>query len=448
MKTKTFSSVTWAIVLCWCSAAAVSAQVTLPKFFSETNGPPITAVWAGKDLWTASDAIRFFDPAGLDQGKSRPLKPGTVPKICQFTQASGPRTLVGKYLFHPTGMLEIPGLDNAEVVGACPHPGSDDGFCVLVRDGHLLGCAEGKPDVVSPIFDDLPKALGMGHGLPHCRALAEANGRIYVANDADFSRPNAPGIASGRLAEWDWRGAWRVVDTVPYVDIVTLRRPSQGGAVSVLALGYDSFSALLNVWQANRWQRYRLPHAAALQPQPGQRICEIGEGKWLLRIAGTFFLVELGADSAVPSVLPLSHSPEPIRDFCQYRDQIVLAGGSAGQSLLRLVSQTELALGPKPHGQATLWRKTALAEGFLSEPVATAGYARRTLHFTNHTQESHLVDIEVDPTGKGQFHGLVRVEVPPLAYLQHIFPAGYSAKWIRVKSIETGNLTAELTCEP
>ena len=71
----------------------------------------------------------------------------------------------------------------------------------------------------------------------------------------------------------------------------------------------------------------------------------------------------------------------------------------------------------------------------------------QTLHFSNEADQPIQLDIEVDTTGTDVFRGLYRMEVPGRSYIPYVFPQGYTATWVRVKSLSPGTVTAEISME-
>jgi hypothetical protein len=298
---------------------------------------------------------------------------------------------------------------------------------------------------VAPIFENLPKALGLGAAQANISGMISVGGRLVIANDGDYTRPNVSGVPSGRLAEWEWRGAWRMIDTVPYVDVVASSTHEAG---PILALGYDLFSGLINVHVGQRWQRYRFPVQASLGAQPGQRIKPLRPGKWLLRLADTFFQVELAA-SGVPKLRPLAASQDAVHDFAYWQGKLVLAGGQdlQGDSFIKFTTLEELAHGPAASGSAKLWQNQNVNSGTFSDAVSILGFPAKTVHLSNLGAKPAFVDIEVDADATGVFGGMARLEIAPNSYANYVFPAGFSAAWMRLYSVSGGTLSASLTVE-
>lgn len=347
---------------------------------------------------------------------------------------------------------EFPGLVGADLVGVCRHP-EEQRLCFLTEDGRLLGADTGTKEVAA-IFDNLPKALGIGAGRPRMRALFAAHDRLYVANDLDQAQATAGLRGSGRLAEWDWRGAWRIIESIPFVEITGAEGANGERSDLVFALGYDELSLVLRVWHRNQWKRYRLPWRERPAGQMGNRIREISTDRWLMQAFGNFYQLQPPAPGiTAPRVKPVCSCLEPILDFCAFRGTIVMAGGQndrltgSTQPLFRETSLDAMGSGTKPSGKGAVWRNATVGAGTTSDSFLVDGFDKKTVHFSNESDQPMQFDIEVDVTGTDVFRGLYRMEVPGRSYVPYVFPQGYSATWMRVKSLSPGAVTVEVSMD-
>jgi hypothetical protein len=361
--------------------------------------------------------------------------------------------VLGGFFLNATGKpMEFPGLVGADLVGVCRHP-EERRLCFLTEDGKLLGADLGTKEVAA-IFDNLPKALGIGPGRPRMRALFAAHDRLYVANDLDPAQASAGLRGSGRLAEWDWRGAWRVIESSPFVDIAGAEGTNGERSDLVFALGYDDLSLVLRMWHRNQWKRYRLPWRERPAGQTGNRIREISTDRWLMQAFGNFYQLQAPAPGITsPRVKPLCSSSEPILDFCAWRGAIILAGGQndrltgSAQPLLKETFLESLVNGAKPSGKGAVWRNATVGAGTVSDSFLIDGFDKKTVHFSNESDQPMQFDIDVDVTGTDVYRVLYRMEVPGRGYIPYVFPQGYSATWVRVKSLSPGAVTAEISME-
>ena len=82
----------------------------------------------------------------------------------------------------------------------------------------------------------------------------------------------------------------------------------------------------------------------------------------------------------------------------------------------------------KPHGWGGPWRKQAVAAGVPSEPFLMTGFDKKMLHLK--TDKAATVTVEIDFLGDGSWERYERIAVN--GYAKHIFPAGFSAHWVRL----------------
>jgi hypothetical protein len=339
--------------------------------------------------------------------------------------------------------------DGLRLTGMCRHPGGEKNFCLLTEDGQLLG-ASADGGKAEPIFADLPKALGLGGGPVQMRALLAIHDRLYVA--ADLAPESVR--TTGRLAEWNWRGTWRVIDSSPFVDLAGVEHPDGIRESLVFALGYDDLSALLRFWNGTAWKRYRLPWGTAAHAGPAHRLRQIAPDRWLLNAFDLLFELQPPQDAnEAPQLRPLCRLARNVEDFCAWNGGIALAGGQF-DSVTRRTSPTllttsleDLARGQRPGGGGAVWKRQAVAPGTVSDPFFMGGFERKTVHLANDGDKPAVVDIEVDPDGSDDFRALYRVELAPGGYLPYVFPEGYSAQWWRLRVAEGATLTATVSYE-
>jgi hypothetical protein len=71
-------------------------------------------------------------------------------------------------------------------------------------------------------------------------------------------------------------------------------------------------------------------------------------------------------------------------------------------------------------------------------------FDHKVLHLANEGDAPAAVEIEVNPLGDGVFRTYQVINVPAHGYLPHVFPEGFSARWLRLRARQAGRLTAEL----
>lgn len=85
--------------------------------------------------------------------------------------------------------------------------------------------------------------------------------------------------------------------------------------------------------------------------------------------------------------------------------------------------------------------------GVPSDPFLMTNYDRKSLTLSHDVKEPVTFTIEVDFLGNGTFREYAKLTPQPGEKLQHDFPAGYSAKWVRFTAGKAAKATATLRYE-
>ena len=96
----------------------------------------------------------------------------------------------------------------------------------------------------------------------------------------------------------------------------------------------------------------------------------------------------------------------------------------------------------KPTGWGSLWLDDAVSAGELSDPFLMTGFDKKTLHLRNSSDHAVTIQIQVDFLGNETWSEYKTVTVDAGKYEYHIFPDGYNAHWVRLKSSEEGTISA------
>lgn len=304
---------------------------------------------------------------------------------------------------------------------------------------------------------NLREKLDFGDGAyMHFKDGYTAHGRVVVANNAYRDSDYAGRTADGRLAEWDG-DSWIVLERCQFNAVTG--RTSIGNAI--FATGADNASAILKVHlPASGWQTYRLPKATHTQDNSvtteWPRIREVESERWLMDCSGLFYeLPAMQYGDRVWGVRPISTHLRIVGDFCSWRGMLVLAGDQTTpigdsnpfvgqpQANLWLGKTDDLwSLGGKPAGWGAVWRQTPLQEGAVSDPFLMTGFEHKCVHLTQEGSSSTEFTVEVDFLGDGDWHAYDRFIVPENGYLHHVFPTGFSAHWVRVRTDAACTATA------
>ncbi len=215
----------------------------------------------------------------------------------------------------------------------------------------------------------------------------------------------------------------------------------------------------------DRGRRWRLPrgggpafdHDGPLGPARLDR--EVATERDLFHCHGTFY--ELPAENAggFAKVRPVATHPFRLHDFCSYRGLLVLSGLDsrpvpANPHVLtsddRRVALWAGALDDlwklgKPRGVGGPWLDASVRAQQPSDPYLLAGYDRKTLALRHDQVGPVEVRIELDLTGDGDWRPYRSFAVPPGATgLEHEFPTGLNAYWLRAIADRDTRATAQL----
>ncbi len=308
---------------------------------------------------------------------------------------------------------------------------------------------------------DLTKELDWAEGAyKHFKAAHVAQGRLVVANNT-YEEPEHLGTrAAGRLAEWDGKGAWRILERNPFIEVAGKQNQGAGAYYgnTLYAVGWDAASVILRVLHDGEWRRYRLPFGSASWSHTWNtewmRIREVQTERYLMDAFGLFYdLPALVYGGQLQPVRPIATHLRICPDFVHWRGALVLAGDQTDnavgqpQSGLWFGSIDDLAAWGKPTGWGAMWRHDEVKGGVASDPFLMTGFDKKSLHLLREDDRPGSVDVvvEVDFLGDGTW---VRYQAIPLegsgAYVHHEFPDAFSAHWVRVRATGDARLTAQL----
>ena len=306
---------------------------------------------------------------------------------------------------------------------------------------------------------DLTQALGTpGEFKCHFKDCYTAYGRLVVANN-DYSEPDFLGAQSeGTLAEYDGQ-TWTVLERKPFV-CVHGRGKFTG---TIFATGWDRASCILKVFtDADKtWRTYRLPKATHTHEHKWQtewpRIREIEHERFLMDLHGMFYELSPWAyGNRIWGVKPIAQHLWVNADFCTWKGMLILGADNAspanGENVLCAEPQSGLWFGKtddlwnfgRPQGWGGPWWKSPAMANEPSAPYLMTGFEHKCLHLFHEEKTTVKFDIELDALGDGSFKRYASFDIEPGAAVQHAFPTGLSAHWLRVTSDRDALATAQL----
>jgi hypothetical protein len=96
-----------------------------------------------------------------------------------------------------------------------------------------------------------------------------------------------------------------------------------------------------------------------------------------------------------------------------------------------------------PAGTGGPWKDSTVTNGVASDPYLMFGYDRKELSLSHSNASPVTFTVEVDFAADNSWSEYARFTVPVGQTVTHVFPDGYSAHWVRVKSDTTTTATAQ-----
>jgi hypothetical protein len=293
---------------------------------------------------------------------------------------------------------------------------------------------------------DLVKTMKLA-ARPHFKGGFTGQGRIVVANNGFYEY----GESSAGLFEWDGKGAWNTLSGKPHMDIAG--RLNMHGVL--FATGWDEASVLLWALVQGKWQRYRLPKASHAFQHAWQtewmRIREVETEHFLMDIHGMIYeLQPMAFENRIWGVKPVCQHLRIIPDYTAFRGLLALAGNQTTpnndanpvvgqpQAGIWFGKSDDLWSWGKPQGWGGVWRKQAVKKDELSDPFLMTGFDKKVLHLVTDQPADFSVEVDI---GLGSWHPYAKLR--STGYTHHVFPAGFSAHWIRLRAEDNCVATAE-----
>ncbi|MBK8975741.1 MAG: hypothetical protein IPM29_07430 [Planctomycetes bacterium] len=196
-------------------------------------------------------------------------------------------------------------------------------------------------------------------------------------------------------------------------------------------------------------RRYRLPKGPQGFDGPWlgagwpRAVREAVTERSLLHAHGTFYVLPRRSAGGYLALMPVASHDRRIFDWCSWRGLLVLTGVAAdaepdahvrkcGDVGVWVGDVDDLwKLGP-PCGRGGPWRDTPVRAGVPSDPYLMTGFDHKTVSIAHDGGEPVAVRIEVDVALDGVWHEYATLTVPPGESVDHVFPAGYQAHWVRL----------------
>ncbi len=306
------------------------------------------------------------------------------------------------------------------------------------------------------LMDELQEPKG---SKPHFKSGFTAHGRVVVCNNSYNAKDFNGEWDAGRLAEWDGKGAWKILEKTAFTEV--WNAGSFGDPM--IATGWDRISVIVRVLINGEWKRYRLPKGSRTFDETSctewMRIREIETERALMDCHGLFYEIGMHTyGNQLWAIKPISSHLRVIPDFCSWRGMLVFGGNQAtpmkfgpqDRNPLAGQSQAGLWFGKtddlwgfgKPKGYGGVWYQSPVVAGELSDPYLMNGFDKKSVHIYHDSAENVEFTIQTDFMGNGDFRDFKTMVVKPKEYLHYEFPDAYSAIWMRIKVSKKCKATA------
>jgi hypothetical protein len=250
-----------------------------------------------------------------------------------------------------------------------------------------------------------------------------------------------------------------------------LRRATNATAESALRATYSLSNAAFTVDAASvlvvvGTNRFRLPkgsssYEAAFASGWPRGVREVVTERQMFQAHGTFYELPLSGSGGFRRIRPVTTHGKRISDFASWRGLFAIAGVAAnaatnthvyrsddGQAALWFGNVDDLWRMGAPRGVGGPWKDTVVQAGAPSDPYLMLGYERKELALSHAAAQPVTFIVEVDFAADNTWSEYARFTVAPGEVATHVFPAGYSAHWVRVKSDTTTTATAQFSYGP
>ncbi len=212
--------------------------------------------------------------------------------------------------------------------------------------------------------------------------------------------------------------------------------------------------------------RYRLPRGSAAFDKPTplgwpRGIRELVTERTMMNIHGTFYEVPRNASGGMRKIRPITTHNRMIYDFCSWRGMLVLAGNlkdaapddhyvasADGRVGLWFGNVDDLYRMGIPRGQGGPWKDAEVQPETPSDPYLMTGYSHKTVRLCHDLDETVTFTLQVDFLAEDSWHDYSAIAVPAGRTVEHVFPDGYNAHWVRVKADKACTATAWFVYNP
>jgi len=233
---------------------------------------------------------------------------------------------------------------------------------------------------------------------------------------------------------------------------------------TVAATTQDFGSDAASAWVIEGVNVFRLPKLDPLYDSQfaggwARGFREVVTERQILNCHGTFYEVPRSTAGGYRRMRALTTHGKRITDFASWRGLFVMTGvlddAPASDKIVRSADGTAaLWLGEvddlwrmgEPRGTGGPWKNTVVTANTASDPYLMYGYNRKELALTS--AAATTVTVEVDFLADNTWSVYQTFPLAAGKTVTHLFPDGFHAHWVRVKSSAATEVTAQFTYGP
>ncbi len=182
------------------------------------------------------------------------------------------------------------------------------------------------------------------------------------------------------------------------------------------------------------------------------RVCrEVATERDLFNFGGTFYELPARNAQGFAKIRPVATHNLKIHDYASHFGLLFMTGltGEDGKRILKSKDgKTAIWAGViddlwqlgKPRGTGGVWKDSKVKAGVASLPYLMTGYDRKSVFLSSERDAEFTIEIDVDGTGLWVPYETFAIEAGKS--VEHKFPEGFSAYWVRVISSTETTATA------
>ena len=233
----------------------------------------------------------------------------------------------------------------------------------------------------------------------------------------------------------------------------TTNAPAEAALRSAYSLAQAEFTLdAASVIHTEGTNRFRLPKSdsaydAAFASGWPRGVREVVTERNLFNAHGTIYELPRADSGGFRRLRPVTTHNKRISDFTSWRGLFVMAGiasgaandghvfrSSDGQAALWFGNVDDLWRMGAPAGVGGPWKNSVVAARTPSDPYLMFGYREKEMQLSHTSDRPVTFTVEVDFTAENDWSEYARITVPVGQVVKHVFPDGYSAHWVRLRT--------------